>query len=93
MKLLKEKLEKIFYLMTKNSAIKFEIIGALGKGSFSSVYLVKNWDNGKTYAMKKIKIEKLNKDEIKNSFNEIRILASIKHPNVVNYKEAFIDET
>ena len=43
--------------------------------------------------MKKIKIEKLNKDEIKNSFNEIRILASIKHPNVVNYKEAFIDET
>jgi len=26
-----------------------------------------------------------------NAINEVRILASIKHPNVVTYREAFVD--
>ena len=26
-----------------------------------------------------------------NAVNEVRIIASIKHPNVIAYKEAFID--
>lgn len=30
--------------------------------------------------------------EKKNALNEVRILASIKHENVVAYKEAFFDE-
>jgi NIMA (never in mitosis gene a)-related kinase 1/4/5 len=29
--------------------------------------------------------------EIDNALNEVRILASIEHPNVIGYKEAFID--
>lgn len=31
----------------------------------------------------------LNKKEKDNALNEIRILASIRHPNVICYKEAF----
>lgn len=27
-----------------------------------------------------------------NALNEVRVLASISHPNIVNYKEAFFDE-
>ena len=34
---------------------------------------------------------KFSKKEIENSINEVRILASINHPNVIKYKEAFID--
>ena len=30
------------------------------------------------------------KDKL-NALNEIRLLASVKHPNVVSFKEAFID--
>jgi NIMA (never in mitosis gene a)-related kinase len=30
--------------------------------------------------------------ERENALNEVRILASISHPNVVAYKEAFIEE-
>ena len=26
-----------------------------------------------------------------NAINEVRILASIHHPNVISYKEAFVD--
>jgi NIMA (never in mitosis gene a)-related kinase len=30
--------------------------------------------------------------ERENALNEVRILASIKHPNVVGYKEAFLED-
>jgi NIMA (never in mitosis gene a)-related kinase len=35
---------------------------------------------------------KLSDKEKENALNEVRILASIKHPNICSYKEAFIDE-
>jgi NIMA (never in mitosis gene a)-related kinase len=31
--------------------------------------------------------------EKENALNEVRILASINHQNVISYKEAFIDES
>ena len=34
----------------------------------------------------------LSEKEKQNALNEIRLLASVKHPNVVEYKESFIDE-
>lgn len=33
----------------------------------------------------------LKEKEIANAINEVRILASIKHPNVIAYKEAFME--
>ncbi len=38
-------------------------------------------------------MESLTEKERENALNEVRILASIKHPNVISYKEAFFDET
>ena len=29
---------------------------------------------------------------LQNSLNEVRILASLKDPNIVSYKEAFLDQ-
>ena len=37
-------------------------------------------------------MSKLSAKEKENAINEVRILASVDHPNVVSYKEAFIDE-
>ena len=34
----------------------------------------------------------LSEREKQNALNEIRLLASIQHPNIVQYKESFIDE-
>ena len=44
------------------------------------------------YALKQVKILKLSEKEKSNALNEVRILASIRHPNVIGYKEVFIDE-
>lgn len=35
----------------------------------------------------------LSDKEKENALNEVRILASIRHTNIVGYKEAFLDET
>lgn len=35
---------------------------------------------------------KLKPKEKTNALNEVRILASVSHPNVISYKEAFFDE-
>ena len=69
------------------------IIGELiGKGTFSSVNIVKRKIDNQTYAMKRVKIIQLQEKEKQNALNEIRILASLNHKNIIGYKEAFFDE-
>ena len=75
---------------TKSS--DFTILSQIGKGAFGTVYLVNRKIDNKIYALKKIIIEKMKKKEIENSLNEIRILASISHPNIISYKEVFWDD-
>ncbi|CAI2386759.1 unnamed protein product [Moneuplotes crassus] len=69
----------------------FEFTEEIGKGVYASVHKVKRIDNGITYAMKKVPLLNLSEKEKSNSLNEVRILASIKHQNIVTFKEAFID--
>ncbi len=42
--------------------------------------------------MKKVKFAPLTTKEKESALNEIRILASIDHKNIIGYKEAFFDE-
>ena len=64
----------------------FEVVKRLGEGAYSSVYLVKRLADGNTYALKKVKMLKLSEKEKENALNEVRILASIKHPSICSYK-------
>ena len=67
----------------------FQIISKLGEGAYSAVYKVKRLTDGIEYALKRVKLLNLNEKEKDNALNEIRIQASIRHPNVICYKEAF----
>lgn len=70
----------------------FEVVSKLGDGTYSTVFKVRRVEDGQVYALKRVKMGGLSQKEKENALNEIRILASIKHPNVIGYKEAFIDE-
>lgn len=70
----------------------FEILNKVGEGAYSEVHKVVRKSDGVVYALKKVKFGSLTQKEKENSVNEIRILASISHPNVIPFKEAFIDE-
>ena len=69
----------------------FIIDKKLGDGAFSTVYSAKRISDNTVYALKKVKMGKLTKKEKENALNEIRILASVQHPNVISYKEAFFE--
>ena len=64
----------------------------IGKGSYSDVFKVKRKEDGQLYALKKVNIQNLSAKEQQNALNEVRILASIQHENVIAFKEAFIDQ-
>ena len=70
----------------------FEYGRVLGKGVFGSVLVVKRKEDNEVYAMKRVKIGGLTKRELENSFNEVRLLASLNHKNVIGYREAFYDQ-
>ena len=70
----------------------FEYGRVLGKGVFGSVLIVKRKEDKEIYAMKRVRIGGLSKRELENSFNEVRLLASLNHKNVIGYREAFYDQ-
>ena len=80
------------YSTPKTSMSDFKIERQLGKGSFSCVYLVTRKADQKIYALKSVTMDKLTKKEQQNSVNEVRILASVSHHNVIGYREAFWDD-
>ena len=69
----------------------FIIMKLLGKGSFGSVYLVKRKKDDQIYAMKRINFPKSPNNEREAALNEIRLLYSLSHPNIIGYKETFYD--
>lgn len=56
------------------------------------MYKVKRLADSVEYALKRVKLLNLSEKEQKNALNEVRILASVKDPNIIEYKEAFLDE-
>jgi serine/threonine protein kinase len=45
-----------------------------------------------SYAVKEVNIKKLQPREREDAVNEIRIMASIKHKNIVRYCDAFVEK-
>ena len=55
------------------------------------MYKVLRLVDKREYALKKVKLYNLSDKEKENALNEVRILASVKHKNIISYKEAFWD--
>ena len=71
---------------------RFRIERLLGKGSFGSVRKVVRTADGKVYAMKIVKMPYFTSEDAKNALNEVRLLASLKHPHIVRFYEAFLHQ-
>lgn len=63
----------------------------IGTGSFSKAILVQEKSSGNYYVMKIVQTYSLGAKERRDTLNEVRVLSSLKHPYIINYKESFID--
>ena len=70
----------------------FDVIKELGKGAFASVAQVRRKEDNKIYALKRVKITQMSTKERENALNEVRLLASVSHTNIIGYCESFFDE-
>ncbi|XP_041921991.1 serine/threonine-protein kinase 32C-like isoform X4 [Alosa sapidissima] len=71
----------------------FQILRAIGKGSFGKVCIVQKKDTEKMYAMKYMnKHQCIERDEVRNVFRELEILQEIEHVFLVNLWYSFQDE-
>lgn len=68
---------------------KYEVIGIVNEGAYGIVYKAKNKETNEYVAIKKFK--ETDEDEVvrKTTLREVKVLRMIKHPNVVQLKEAF----
>ena len=69
----------------------YEVIRSIGSGNFGQVYLVRHKYEGRNYAVKKIKTRDISEKDRENTEQEIRLLQKLRHPNIVAYKDSYID--
>lgn len=72
---------------------RYKKIKKLGDGSFGIALLVKSREDDRYYAMKVIKIDSMDKKQMKDAINEVNLLKAMKHPNIISYKESFIEKS
>lgn len=72
---------------------EFEVLAQLGRGSFGSVFHVRNRLDGMDYAVKEIRFqESLHDPAFRDKvLREVRALARLTHPNITRYYTAWIE--
>ncbi|XP_057608434.1 serine/threonine-protein kinase Nek1 isoform X6 [Chionomys nivalis] len=68
---------------------KYVRLQKIGEGSFGKAVLVKSTEDGRHYVIKEINISRMSGKERQESRREVAVLANMKHPNIVQYKESF----
>jgi calcium/calmodulin-dependent protein kinase I len=72
-----------------NPSIKVKPKTLLGKGGFSSVYLIRHNKTGVNAAVKVNEKKSMSEDDIKTVNEEVRIMRMLQHPNIVKFIDVF----
>uniref|UniRef100_A0A7S3K0F3 non-specific serine/threonine protein kinase n=1 Tax=Aureoumbra lagunensis TaxID=44058 RepID=A0A7S3K0F3_9STRA len=67
----------------------YDILGTIGRGSIGNVCRCRHRESGRVYALKTIKTSRMSKEMVDELMNEVEILMSLDHPNIVKPIELF----
>jgi len=70
---------------------QYEVLRPIGSGSFGQVYLVLHRREGKHYVLKSIELQSTTLEGREASELEVRLLSSLRHPNIVAYRDSFMN--
>ncbi|XP_023340046.1 serine/threonine-protein kinase Nek8 [Eurytemora carolleeae] len=67
----------------------YEKIRMVGKGAFGAAILYRKREDGLMVIIKEINMMDLNANERQMALNEVKVLATLDHPNIVSYHDSF----
>ena len=70
----------------------YKNIEIIGQGMYGKVYKSLNIKENKYYAIKSLNFKDISQRERQNIEREVDLLKELKHPNIVLYKDSFIDK-
>ncbi|OWR41489.1 eIF 2a kinase [Danaus plexippus plexippus] len=70
---------------------EFEELFFIAGGGFGSVFKARHRLDGVEYAVKKVYIKSSDVNSIMTHLAEVKTIASLNHPNIVNYKAAWLE--
>jgi NIMA (never in mitosis gene a)-related kinase len=70
-------------------AAMYSRVKQIGEGSFGKVCLVHDKSTGSKYVMKEINFAKISSKECNEARQEVAVLSTLRHPNIVAYRESF----
>ena len=68
----------------------YKITKLLGEGSFGKAYLATSDNDDKKYVIKQVIMDGMTDQEKRETFNEASILKRLDHPNIIKFKEVFM---
>ena len=71
---------------------KYEKCEKIGSGTYGMVHLIKRKADGRLFALKRVPVERNASQEKLSINNEIKVLKSLNHANVVQYHDSFIEK-
>ena len=71
---------------------QYEKLSVVGRGAFGTVHLSRRIKDKKDVVIKQIPVEQLSKLDRKATLNEVRVLAMLQHPNIIEYYESFVQD-
>lgn len=72
-------------MTSANRMLNFRKLEKIGEGTYGVVYKARDTENGKTIALKKIRLDHEDEGIPSTALREISILKQLDHPNVVKY--------
>ena len=72
---------------------RYRKLQTIGAGSFGQVFLVEGGEGGEEgqHVIKRVQVAELADAELKGAINEVQVLSLLDHPNVVGYRDHFVD--
>jgi len=68
---------------------QYKRVKLLGEGSYGKAYLVKCLSDDSYCVIKQLDISNMGEKEKKDTYNEAKVLKSLNHPNIVQFREVY----
>lgn len=78
--------------MARQEITDYEILNALGSGSYSTVYRARNKSTSDMVAVKTVAMSSLSKSSTDNLLQEIKLLKTLKHKYIVEMLDFMWDD-